>query len=56
MTKILAIRNTMASGQVLEAGNVYDVTDGDAASLVRMGKASLELPAPKPVRKAKAEA
>jgi hypothetical protein len=50
--KILATRNTFASGQALESGTVYDVSDEDAATLVRMGKATTELPpVPKPARK-----
>jgi len=52
--KILATRNTIASGQALEAGAVYDVSSDDAAILVRLGKATTELPPePKPTRKAK---
>lgn len=52
--KILVTRNTIASGQALEAGTVYDVSDDDAAILVRLGKATTELPPePKPTRKAK---
>ena len=52
--KILATRNTIASGQALEAGTVYDVSVEDAATLVRMAKATTELPPePKPARKAK---
>ena len=52
--KILVTRNTIASGQALEAGAVYDVSDDDAAILVRLGKATTELPPePKPTRKAK---
>jgi hypothetical protein len=54
--KILVTRNTIASGQALDAGAVYDVSDDDAAILVRLGKATTELPPePKPTRKAKAE-
>ena len=54
--KILAIRNTIASGQALEAGTVYEVSDEDAAILIRLGKATTELPPepkPAPARKAK---
>ena len=29
----------MASGQALEAGQTYDVSDSDGALLIRMGKA-----------------
>ena len=47
----------MASGQALEAGGTYDVSDSDGALLIRMGKAvEGEAPAkPKAKRKAKAE-
>jgi len=52
--KILVTRNTIASGQALEAGTVYDVSNDDAAILARLGKATTELPPePKPTRKAK---
>ena len=52
--KILVTRNTIASGQALEAGTVYEVSSDDAAILVRLGKATTELPPePKPNRKAK---
>ena len=52
--KILVTRNTIASGHALEAGAVYDVSDNDAATLVRLGKATTKLPPePKPARKAK---
>ena len=37
--KIKALKNTSASGQSLEAGNIYDVSDKDAEILIRMGKA-----------------
>ena len=47
----------MASGQALEAGQSYDVSDSDGALLIRMGKAvEGAAPAkPKAKRKAKAE-
>jgi len=52
--KILVTRNTIASGQALEAGAVCEVSAEDAAILVRLGKATTELPPePKPARKAK---
>jgi hypothetical protein len=37
--KITCTRNVMASGQALEAGQVYDVTNADGELLIRMGKA-----------------
>jgi hypothetical protein len=51
--KVFTLRSTVASGVALEAGNVYEVSDEDAQILVRLGRATTELPAPKPVRKAK---
>ena len=46
----------MASGQALEAGSTYDVSDKDAEILIRMGKAeeAKEEAKPKPKRKPKA--
>jgi len=53
--KILILRNTLVSGIHLEAGTVQDVSDDDGALLVRLGRASTELPPePKSARKAKA--
>ena len=37
--QITCTRNVMASGQALEAGQSYDVSDTDGALLIRMGKA-----------------
>jgi hypothetical protein len=53
--KIFLLRNTIASGQALEVGTVQDVSNDDAAILVRLGRATTELPESKPTRKAKAE-
>lgn len=55
--KITCTRNVMASGQALEAGQVYDVTNADGELLIRMGKAvEAAAPAkPKAKRKTKAE-
>ena len=44
--KIKAIRNVVASGQALESGGTYDVSDSDAALLIRMGKAIEAVVAP----------
>ena len=38
--KVLATRNVCASGQGLEAGKTYDVSDEDARALILMGKAT----------------
>jgi hypothetical protein len=51
--KVFTLRSTVASGVALEAGNVYEVSDEDAQILVRLGRATTELPAPKPIRRAK---
>tara|TARA_Y100001963_G_scaffold111088_1_gene153634 strand:+ start:704 stop:901 length:198 start_codon:yes stop_codon:yes gene_type:complete len=36
--KVLATRNVIASGQALDAGKTYDISEADAALLIRMGK------------------
>jgi len=49
----------MASGQALEAGQSYDLSNADGDLLIRMGKAvkaSEEAPKPKAKRKPKANA
>ena len=46
----------MASGQALEAGQTYDVSDSDGALLIRMGKAVEGAAAAKPKAKPKAKA
>ena len=46
LMKIKAIRNVVASGQALESGGTYDVSNLDAALLIRMGKAIEEVEAP----------
>ena len=37
--KIITTRGVIASGQALEAGSVYDVSEKDASTLIAMGKA-----------------
>lgn len=37
--KVLATRDVAASGQHLAAGKVHDVSESDAALLIRQGKA-----------------
>jgi hypothetical protein len=49
--KVFTLRSTIASGVALEAGNVYEVSDEDAQILVRLGRVTTELPAPKSTRK-----
>jgi hypothetical protein len=53
--QVLILRDTIASGEFVEAGKVYDLSASDVQILTRMGKATTELPAPKPARKAKAD-
>ena len=45
--KIKALKNTSASGQSLEVGKTYEVSETDATILFRMGKAieAVETPA-----------
>ena len=37
--KVLVLRNVVASGIALEAGQIYDISDKDATLLKGMGKA-----------------
>ena len=58
--KIFTTRGVIASGQALEAGSVYDVSDKDASTLIAMGKAREataedESPACPPTAKPKAK-
>jgi hypothetical protein len=53
--KVLILRDTIASGEFVEAGKVYDLSASDVQILTRMGKATTELPEVKPARKAKAD-
>ena len=56
LMEITCTRNVMASGQALEAGQTYDVSDSDGALLIRMGKAVEGAAAAKPKAKRKAKA
>ena len=38
--KVLVLRNVVASGIALEAGQIYDISDKDATLLKGMGKAT----------------
>ena len=53
--KIFTTRSVIASGQALEAGLIYDVSEKDANTLITMGKAvdAAEAPACPPKTKAK---
>ena len=58
--KIFTTRAVLASGQALEAGSVYDVSEKDASTLIAMGKAREattedEAPACPPTAKPKAK-
>ena len=57
--KVTCTNAVMASGQALEAGQSYDLTNADGELLIRMGKAVKafeETPKPKAKRKPKADA
>ena len=57
--KVTCTKAVMASGQVLEAGQSYDLSNADGDLLIRMGKAvkaSEEALKPKAKRKPKANA
>ena len=51
--KVLVLRNTVASGQALEAGQTYDISDKDATLLKGMGKATDALIETKPKKTVK---
>jgi hypothetical protein len=53
--QVLILRDTIASGEFVEAGKVYDLSASDVQILTRMGKATTELPEIKTARKAKAD-
>ena len=53
--KILILRSTVANGKPVEAGSVIGVPDEEGAFLIRLGKATADLPKPKPAGKGKAE-
>jgi len=44
--KVLVNRGVIASGQALDAGQTYDVSESDGALLIRMGKAVEAVDAP----------
>ena len=57
--KVTCTKAVMASGQVLEAGQSYDLSNADGDLLIRMGKAvkaSDEAPKPKAKRTRKPKA
>ena len=39
MPKVKVLRDTVASGKHLDAGNLYDLKESDAVTLFRMGRA-----------------
>lgn len=57
--KIIALRNTLADGQHLEAGHTYDIADAIAKMLIGMHKAEAcsadEAPQKTPRKKQRAE-
>jgi len=49
--KVLILRSTVADGNDVEAGQVVEVRDQTARYLMQLGKASDQLPTPKPAAK-----
>ena len=45
--KIKWLKNVCASGNSLEAGQTYDVSESDAELLITMGRAEVYIPKPK---------
>ena len=45
--KIKCLKNVCASGNSLEAGQTYDVSESDAELLITMGRAEVYTPKPK---------
>ena len=45
--KIKCLKNVCASGNSLEAGQTYDVSESDAELLITMGRAEVYIPKPK---------
>ena len=46
--KIKCLKNVCASGNSLEAGQTYEVSESDAELLITMGRAEVYTPKPKP--------
>ena len=46
--KIKCLKNVCASGNSLEVGRTYDVSESDAELLISMGRAEVYTPKPKP--------
>ena len=55
MMKVLFLFNTVAAFQDVTAGQVMELPDQEAKYLIAIGKATADLPAPKPARKAKTD-
>ena len=45
--KVKCLKNVFASGNSLEAGQTYDVSESDAELLISMGRAEVYTPKPK---------
>ena len=45
--KVKCLKNVCASGNSLEAGQTYDVSNADAELLISMGRAEVYIPKPK---------
>lgn len=55
MMKVLFLHDTVAAFQDVVAGQVMELPDQEAKYLVAIGKATADVPAPKPARKVKAD-
>ena len=55
MMKVLFLHDTVAAFQDVVAGQVLELPDQEAKYLIAIGKATADLPAPKPARKVKAD-
>ena len=55
MMKVLFLHDTVAAFQDVVAGQVMELPDQEAKYLIAIGKATADVPAPKPARKVKAD-
>ena len=51
--QVLFLRNTIADGQAVQAGSIVELSDEEGAFLIRLGKATAELPKAKAPAKGK---
>ena len=55
MMKVLFLSDTVAAFQDVVAGQVLELPEQEAKYLIAIGKATADLPAPKPAKKVKAD-